>query len=400
MKFATCKRLLLSTSLVIIMQGAAVAEPSLPARPELGPNVKQDLPPLGDTSGIGKASGGVAPDKIEKVVRAARADSRDTLRGPKKSNPLDRLGKAVVLVVTPTQLGTATLIDRDGTFVTAWHIIQDQDKVGIIFMPDDRSRRPTEADAVAAAVLRSNRTTDLALIQSDSVEKRIKPIKLGKPAPLAAGARLRILGHPYGEIWSHTEGKLTSVSPAYKWKSADGASHQADIISFESSAITGNAGGPILSADDRLVAVDALRTDDKSLASIAVSVSEVKRLLDMRAPQAMRAAMPAAPGKRCEPVRLDTRRTKANDGTVHVLDLNCNGKADAMMLVPDNTRQPNHLANDANENGATDSVYFDFNRDGKFDEVQFDTNEDGKADLVGKDLDSQLVPRSTRVLDR
>lgn len=400
MKFAPSKTVLLSTSLLIIMQGAATAEPSLPAKPELGPPVKQDLPPLGDTSGIGKASGGVAPDRIEKVVRAARADSRDTLRGSKKSNPLDRLGKAVVLVVTPTQLGTGTLIDREGTFVTAWHIIQGQEKVGIIFMPDNRNQRPTEADAVEATILRSNRITDLALIQSDGVEKRIKPIKLAKTAPMATGARLSILGHPYGEIWSHTEGKLTTATPAYKWQAADGTSHQADVIRFQSSAITGNAGGPILSADDRLVAVDALRTDEKTLTSIAVSVSEVKRLIDMRAPQAMRAAMPSAPAKTCEPVRLDTRRTKGNDGTVHVLDLNCNGKADAMMLVPDNTKLPNHLANDANENGTTDSVYFDFNRDGKFDEVRFDTNEDGKADLVGKDLDSQLVPRSTRVLDR
>jgi hypothetical protein len=68
--------------------------------------------------------------------------------------------------------------------------------------------------------------------------------------------------------------------------------------------------------------------------------------------------------------------------------------------VPDNTKSGNHLANDANENGVTDSVYFDFNRDGRFDEVRFDTDEDGKADLLGTELDSELIPRNTRVLPK
>ena len=81
------------------------------------------------------------------------------------------------------------------------------------------------------------------------------------------------------------------------------------------------------------------------------------------------------------------------------MDLNCNGRADAMMLVPDDRKKANLLSNAANENGITDSVYFDFERDGKFDEVTFDTNEDGNADLIGRDLDERLVPRRLSVLE-
>ncbi|MEQ1752598.1 MAG: serine protease [Micropepsaceae bacterium] len=400
MKSSRKTKLLIAASVAVLLQATAAADQPLPAKPELGPAIKKDLPPLGDTSGIGKASGGVSPDKIEKVVRAARTDRQDTFRGSKKSNPLDRLGRSVVLVVTPTQLGSATLIDRNGTFVTAWHIVKDEDRVGIIFMPSNKSQRPTEADAVQATVMRANRTTDLALIQSGAVDKHIRPILMATPATPEAGTRLRILGHPYGEIWSHTEGMLTETSPAFKWQASDGIMHQADVVKFQTSAITGNAGGPILNRQDRLLAVDTLRMDERSLTSLAVSVTEVKRILNSPQPQAIRAAVPKAPAKACEPVRLDTRRTKANDATVHILDLNCNGRTDAMMLVPDSSKSPNYLSNDANENGVTDSVYFDFNRDGKFDEVQFDTNEDGMPDLVGKDLDDQLIPRSTRVLDK
>ena len=91
--------------------------------------------------------------------------TNDTLRGKKKKpDALDRLGRSVVLVVTPTQLGSATLIDANGTFVTAWHIVGGLDKVGVIFMPLERDHRATEADAVQASVTATNQTTDLALI--------------------------------------------------------------------------------------------------------------------------------------------------------------------------------------------------------------------------------------------
>ena len=100
---------------------------------------------------------------------------------------------------------------------------------------------------------------------------------------------------------------------------------------------------------------------------------------------------------KCEPVRLNTQRTKANDGTGHTLDLNCNGIADAILLVPDNQALPNALSNDANENGVTDSIYLDKERDGRFDEVKFDIDEDGKADLIGYDLDENLSPKRVDV---
>ena len=96
----------------------------IPAKPDLGPVSSTPLPPMGNVSGVGKAPGRLSPSTIRKAIEAARNGQSDVLRGSGKPDPLRRLGKSVVLVVTPTKLGSATLIDRNGTFVTSWHIVQ------------------------------------------------------------------------------------------------------------------------------------------------------------------------------------------------------------------------------------------------------------------------------------
>ena len=374
---------------------------SMPPRPEAGAASTAPLPALGNLSGVGKASAGLPPARVEQAVRKAREDRADLLRTRQRGNELDVYGRSVALVVTPDKLGSATLIDSNGTFVTSWDILRDNTQVGVIFMPENSDRRPTEADAVTATVVRTDPTRNLALLEVPDRPRGMKPVRLALKHIPATGSSLSILGHPYGEIWSLSQGTLAKVIAGHAWQSESGTRHRADVIRFRSRTATGNAGGPVLDAKGRLLAVDVQRTDERTLTSIGVTAGEVAGMLATPPPSALMAPSPRkAQSSSCEPRRLGTSRTRGNDGTVHTLDLNCNGKPDALMLVPDNTKAGNHLANDANENGVTDSVYFDFNRDGRFDEVRFDTDEDGKADLLGTELDSELVPRNTRVLPK
>jgi S1-C subfamily serine protease len=349
-------------------------------------------------SGIGRTAGNVSPERIVTTVRSARTDRNRVLRSAEQNSQNAKLGRSVVLVVTPAKLGTGTLISSDGTILTSWHIIEDLEQVGVIFKPLD-STTPKESDAVQAKVIRIDPLSDLALIKVSFLPKDIKSVELASPKSSAVGSKLSVLGHPYGEIWSHTEGTLSQFLANYKWQSKDGTQHQADVIKFKTPVVTGNSGGPILDRKNKLLAIDAFSTAPEQLVGIGVSVNSVKKLITARAAESFASRAAIAPKATCEPTRLETRRTKPEDGTVHVLDLNCNGRADAMMLVPDDRKKANLLSNDANENGITDSVYFDFERDGKFDEVTFDTNEDGNADLIGRDLDERLVPRRLSVLE-
>ena len=396
---------LLACTAFSLLHAPAIADErkpvSMPPRPEVGAASTAPLPALGNLSGVGKASAGLPPARVEQAVRKAREDRADRLRTRERGNELDVYGRSVALVVTPDKLGSATLIDGNGTFVTSWDILRDNTQVGVIFMPENRDRRLTEADAVTATVVRTDPTRNLALLEVPDRPRGMKSVRLALKHIPATGSSLSILGHPYGEIWSLSQGTLAKFIAGHAWQSESGTQHRADVIRFRSRTATGNAGGPVLDAKGRLLAVDVQRTDERTLTSIGVTAGEVAGMLSTPPPSALMAPSPRkTQSSSCEPRRLDTSRTRGNDGTVHTLDLNCNGKPDALMLVPDNTKAGNHLANDANENGVTDSVYFDFNRDGRFDEVRFDTDEDGKADLLGTELDSELVPRNTRVLPK
>ena len=95
---------------------------------------------------------------------------------------------------------------------------------------------------------------------------------------------------------------------------------------------------------------------------------------------------------------LDVRRSKKNDGTIFILDTDCNGKMDALLSVPDDKNGKILLAVDDNENGKIDVIYVDNNGDMKFDVALYDTNEDGKTDLIGYDLNDHLEPGRIEVV--
>ncbi len=357
------------------------------------------MPALGNLSGAGTAVAGVPPEKIVQTIRKSRAGAEPSLRSSADTQKVTKLSRSVVLIVTPDKLGSGTIIDRDGTILTNWHTIQSLQQVGVIFKPREGGRAAKESDAVQATVTHVDQVVDLALIKIEAVPTDTLPILIASPPPRTPGTKVQIIGHPFGEIWSHTQGTIKQFQSNHVWLTKDGFKHRADIIRVRTPVITGNFGGPMLNAKGELVAVDTFNPNNEPLISLGVTSAEVRRMLHAAdsglLPQNQTARRTKLSKARCEPARLETRRTKANDGTGHKLDLNCNGTADAILLVPDNPALPNTLTNDANENGLTDSIYLDIERDGHFDEVKFDIDEDGKADLIGYDLDENLTP--TRV---
>ncbi len=375
-----------------------------------------DLPPLGDLSGLGKANAGLPPARIEEALRKARADTADALRAPAFGPKVGAIGKPVALVVTPDRLGSATLVAASGRFITSWNVVRQNTRVGLIFMPGSDKDRPTEADAVTATVIRIDPVRDLALLEFAPIPQGMTPVPFATNAPLRQGMALRIVGHPYGEIWSMSEGRLNTAIRTHAWTSASGQKHTASVIRFRSSGATGNSGDPVFNAKGHLVAMDVSPADTTTLTSIAVMAAEIRRFMSSDTPSVVRDAVPVrakasamprlapapmpAPEPACSPTPLGTSRTPAADATLHLIDLDCNGRKDAELLLPDNSKETGSLSVDANGDGVTETTYLDLNRDGRFDEVRFDTNADGKPDLLGTDLDPTLVPRRTRTLDR
>jgi hypothetical protein len=71
-------------------------------------------------------------------------------------------------------------------------------------------------------------------------------------------------------------------------------------------------------------------------------------------------------------------------------DRNCDGKADAEILIPKNQSSPIYLIVDSRFSGHVDEVILDTNRDSKWDISYYDTNGDGNFDLIGYHDDGLL----------
>jgi hypothetical protein len=72
--------------------------------------------------------------------------------------------------------------------------------------------------------------------------------------------------------------------------------------------------------------------------------------------------------------------------------VDCSGKVNASLMVPDDKSQPIEFRIDKNGDGKPDVWILDEDRDGRWDISFWDTDFDGKPDLVGFHPDGELKP--------
>ena len=70
--------------------------------------------------------------------------------------------------------------------------------------------------------------------------------------------------------------------------------------------------------------------------------------------------------------------------------MDCSGKVNASLYIPDDKSKPVVFALDKNGDGEADAWIFDENRDGKWDFSLWDIDFDGKLDLIGFHPDGGL----------
>lgn len=96
-----------------------------------------------------------------------------------------------------------------------------------------------------------------------------------------------------------------------------------------------------------------------------------------------------------QPKILYEGRDKQETAFIRSLDMDCKGKANAALIVPDDKSKPVEFRMDLNRDGKVDAWIYDDDRDGKWDVSYWDTDFDGKPDLKGFHPDGALKP--TRV---
>ncbi|WP_147820057.1 S1C family serine protease [Salidesulfovibrio onnuriiensis] len=139
-------------------------------------------------------------------------------------------------------LGSGVLISRDGLILTAAHVVQVADKVGVKFYNDEE---------VEARVISALPSADLALVRAESVPPGIEPVALGSAASVQAGNEIFVISAPYGLRSTITSG---IVSARYE-TGAHPKFWQAEMLQVDAAVNKGSSGGPLFDMKGRCIGI-------------------------------------------------------------------------------------------------------------------------------------------------
>ena len=316
------------------------------------------------------------------------------LRGAREIELFRRLAPSVALIVTDDAQGSASLIatksiaggGRSGVLLTSAHVVGNAREVAVVFKPQKDGEKITRAHAILGRVRKLDTVRDLALIEVENVPAYVAAIPLGGMSEVQVGADVHAIGHPKGQTWTYTKGLISQIRPDYKW-----GPHKVDVIQTQTPINPGNSGGPLISDGGKLIGVNFFKQQGEGL-NFAVAISDIERFLKAAQDGAYEVGSVAATARPCAPKVMYEGRDKDNGWFVRTLDMDCSGKVNAALVVPDDKSKAIEFRLDTNKDGKTDVWIVDDNRDGKWDISYWDTDFDGKPDLVGHHPDGELKP--------
>jgi hypothetical protein len=297
----------------------------------------------------------------------------------------------VVIVFTKEGLGSGSFISSDGTILTCYHVVAGYSKVGIIPKPAEEGAKPDPNSALIADVIKTDQVSDLALLKLEQPIANIAaPLSLGDFSKVSVGDDVHAIGHPTGETWTYTKGYVSQIRRAYQWTAEDGLAHTADVIQTQTPINPGNSGGPLLNSTGALIGVNAFKDTGEGL-NFAVGSDEI---LEFTHRHGNRVAKIASTTPDCKPQVLFEGRNSDNSASIRQTDIQCHGKPDLTLVVPDDQTRPIYILVTTSETDMPDGVILSLHRDGNWNISYWDSKRTGKWDTIGYHPDGKIAPSS------
>ena len=137
-------------------------------------------------------------------------------------------------------LGSGFIIDRDGTIVTNYHVVDDAEKI-VVTLSDGRS--------FDGKVLGKDQKTDVAVIKI-SAPQDLPTAPLGDSDRLEVGEWVMAIGNPFGLDHTVTSGIVSAKGRHI------GAGPYDDFIQTDASINPGNSGGPLINLRGEVVGIN------------------------------------------------------------------------------------------------------------------------------------------------
>lgn len=137
-------------------------------------------------------------------------------------------------------LGTGTIVNAEGSILTALHVVAGARTVRVRFFDGTES---------AATVQRSDKTQDIALLAVYTLPQVVVPAVLGGNAQI--GDTVFPVGNPFGLERTLTAGVVSATDRTVR--GADGTLK--GLIQFDAAVNPGSSGGPLVDRDGHVVGV-------------------------------------------------------------------------------------------------------------------------------------------------
>jgi S1-C subfamily serine protease len=192
------------------------------------------------TAPIGSATGGLSTEEIYR--RTAPGVVQITATSVVRSqNPFDLM---------PTQqtekaLGSGFVIDKSGHIVTNYHVIQGAQKVQISFSANDQ---------IAARVVGSDPSTDVAVLKINTQSRSLTPLAFGDSDRVQVGDPVVAIGNPFGLARTATAGIVSALQRSIDAPNGVSIEH---AIQTDAAINHGNSGGPLIDARGRVIGVNS-----------------------------------------------------------------------------------------------------------------------------------------------
>lgn len=203
------------------------------------------------------------------------ADTAATSQPPSELSLTDlipQVERSVVRILVKGQYGGSTgsgfVVDKEGTIVTNYHVIEGANSAEAEFVTGERTR--------VVGFLKLDDARDLAVIKVDFPAEKLHPIALASIVP-QKGVRVAAFGAPVNLAFTATDGIVSAVRDAKELQHKQGT-----FVQTTAPISPGNSGGPLVNMRGEVVGVNSFKRADGENLNFAICSLDVQEVLNER----------------------------------------------------------------------------------------------------------------------
>ncbi|MBI9018373.1 MAG: trypsin-like peptidase domain-containing protein [Phycisphaerae bacterium] len=186
----------------------------------------------------------------------------------------ERYGQGVVMVQTPSGLGSGFILNEQGYLITNYHVIARETSLKVVvFRKSDTGFEQKRYKKIK--IIAFNPLLDLALLKIEDGQNDIpfKFVYLGEIEKISAGDDCFAIGNPLGLTRTVSKGIVSTPN-----RNAEGQLY----IQTTADINPGNSGGPLFDQSGRVIGVTSMGYLSYGGLNFAIPVDVVKRFIDNR----------------------------------------------------------------------------------------------------------------------